>query len=245
MNPSPSGDKSAKRRVAISQSNYIPWKGYFDLIHSVDEFILFDDMQYTRRDWRNRNRIKTPQGVLWLTIPVEVKGKYHQTIRETMVSDPGWAQEHWKTIRQFYTRAPHFAAYKDLLEELYLGCRDASLSAINYRFLSALCGTLNIGTTLRWSAEYRICDGKTERLVDLCRQAGADVYISGPSARDYLQPEFFAQAGIELTYFDYSGYQPYSQLYPPFVHEVSMIDLLLNAGPAAPRYMKSFEKSLG
>src|SRR5438046_4323553 len=95
------------RKAAIVQSNYIPWKGYFDLIRRVDEFILYDDVQYTRRDWRNRNLIKTPQGLRWLTIPVEVKGKYYQSIRDTKIADPVWAASHWQTIVHNYGRAPH------------------------------------------------------------------------------------------------------------------------------------------
>jgi WbqC-like protein family len=230
----------AKKRVAIVQSNYIPWKGYFDLIHSVDEFILYDDMQYTRRDWRNRNKIKTPQGAMWLTIPVDVKGKYFQKIRDTTVSDRDWADAHWKSIRQFYIRAPYFQQYRDVLETLYLDCKETSLSAINYRFLVALCGMLDIPTKLTWSMDYSIVEGKTERLVDLCKQAGAGVYLSGPAARDYIDAELFAQAGIDLVFFDYSGYPEYHQLFPPFAHDVSVIDLLLNEGPAAPQFMKSF-----
>src|SRR5687767_5361993 len=96
------------RRIAISQSNYIPWKGYFDLINFMDEFILYDDVQFTRRDWRNRNKIKTPNGELWLTIPVQVTGKYHQSIRETQVSDSTWARTHWRTLEHAYARAPWF-----------------------------------------------------------------------------------------------------------------------------------------
>jgi hypothetical protein len=234
--------RDPQKRVAISQSNYIPWKGYFDLINSVDELILFDNMQYTRRDWRNRNRIKTPQGPSWLTIPVESKGKYLQSIFETMVSDTSWAQRHWKTIRQFYAKAPYFTEYCDILEDLYLGCRDVSLSLINYRFLKAICQLLGVTTKLTWSMNYRIADGKTERLVDLCKQAGAKCYISGPAAKDYINPELFAKEGIELRYMDYGGYPEYHQLYPPFVHEVSVIDLLLNEGPASPRFMTSLSK---
>jgi hypothetical protein len=229
-----------RKSVAISQSNYIPWKGYFDLINSVDEFILFDDMQYTRRDWRNRNRIKTPQGTCWLTIPVDVKGKYLQKIRETVVSDRHWPEEHWKSIRQFYARSSYFGKHGQALEELYLGCRETSLSLINYRFLAGLCGLLGIRTKLTWSMQYAISEGKTERLVNLCQQAGATSYLSGPSARGYIDADLFSRAGIELQYMDYSHYPEYSQLYPPFVHEVSAIDLLLNEGPAAPRFMKSF-----
>src|SRR3954469_24364981 len=107
-------------RIAILQSSYIPWKGYFDLIRAVDEFVLYDDMQFTRRDWRNRNRIKTPKGAEWLTIPVETKGNYHQAIKDTRIADPGWGQDHWKSIRQNYARAPFFKEYAPRLEPLFL-----------------------------------------------------------------------------------------------------------------------------
>src|SRR5687767_6291071 len=130
------------KTVAIVQSNYIPWKGYFDLIDRADEFILLDDVQYTRRDWRNRNRIKTPRGLEWLTIPVEVKGKYHQSIKETVVSDPDWPRRHWSTISQHYARAPFFPLYRERLEELYLTTTERFLSDVNHRFLVALCDVL-------------------------------------------------------------------------------------------------------
>ncbi len=94
------------KSVAIVQSNYVPWKGYFDMVRGVDEFILYDDAQYTRRDWRNRNRIKTPHGTQWLTVPVEVTGKYLQKIRETRISDPNWARRHWQTLKSCYGTAP-------------------------------------------------------------------------------------------------------------------------------------------
>lgn len=228
------------KRVAILQSNYIPWKGYFDLINSVDEFILYDDMQYTKRDWRNRNRVKTPRGPVWLTIPVEVKGKYLQKIKDTVISDASWTRHHWETIVHNYGRAPCFRDYRPAFEALYLECRETSLSAINYRFLSALCGMLGIRTRMSWSMDYKLAEGKTERLVELCRQAGASEYLSGPAAREYIDPDLFAVAGITLRYMDYSGYPEYPQLHPPFVHEVSIMDLILNVGPEAPKYMKSF-----
>jgi hypothetical protein len=236
------GRKGGKR-VAIVQSNYIPWKGYFDLINSVDEFILFDDMQYTRRDWRNRNKIKTPQGTAWLTIPVDVKGKYFQKIRDTITSDPNWTQAHWKSIRQFYSRSRYFADYREILETLYLGCQETSLSLINHRFLAALCGILGITTKLTWSMDYSMTEGKTERLVSLCKQAGAGVYVSGPLARDYIDADMFEKENIDLVFFDYGGYPEYNQPYPPFVHDVSIVDLLLNEGPAATQFMKSFSPS--
>ena len=111
-------------KVAVLQSNYIPWKGYFDIIAGVDEFILYDDMQYTRRDWRNRNKIMTPKGPIWLTIPVEVRGKFYQKISETKVADHKWIDRHWKSIQMNYSRARYFNAYKDRIKEIYERCRD-------------------------------------------------------------------------------------------------------------------------
>ncbi len=224
-------------KAAIVQSNYIPWRGYFDLIRLVDDFILYDDVQYTRRDWRNRNRIKTSQGLLWLTIPVEVKGKYHQSIRETRIADLAWAEQHWKTLAHSYGRAPYFPHYRPILEELYLGCREPYLSLVNYRFLTALCSLLGIRTRFHWSSDYRLVEGKTERLVELCRQVGADEYISGPSAECYIVPESFTQAGVRLSWMDYQGYPDYPQLFGAFEPHVSILDLLLNCGPDAPRYL--------
>ena len=231
---------SASKKVAIVQSNYIPWKGYFDLIHMVDEFVLYDDMQYTRRDWRNRNCIKTPNGLEWLTIPVDVKGKYFQKIRETRVSDPDWAKLHWKTLSHNYAKAARFAEFRELFEELYLGCREELLSRINLRFIEAVCRVLGIGTKLSWSMDYELVDGKTERLVGLCKSTHATHYVSGPSAKDYMDQRLFEQEGIAVSYIDYSGYPEYSQLYGPFEHGVTVLDLLFNEGRNAPRFMKSF-----
>jgi hypothetical protein len=232
--------QTVSKQVSIVQSNYIPWPGYFDLINSVDEFILFDDVQYTRRDWRNRNKIKSPQGPTWLTIPVHVKGKYDQKICETKVSDSTWPQRHWRSIKNFYTRAPFFNTYKAFFEELYLGCEEEDLSQINFRFLSALCDLLGITTCLSWSSHYELPAGRTERLVALCQQAGATDYLSGPAAQSYLDEVQFATAGISVEWMDYSGYPEYQQLFPPFESALSIVDLILNTGPEAWRYLKSF-----
>ena len=228
--------------MAIVQSNYIPWKGYFDLINLVDEFVLFDDMQYTRRDWRNRNLIKTRDGLKWLTIPVAVKGNYFQTIKDTRISDPGWARKHWESIVHSYSKAQHFAAYRELFEALYLESQESFLSQINYAFLTAICKILGINTRITWSMEYTSVEGKTERLVNICKQAGATTYISGPAARDYIDETLFIAEGISLEYIDYSSYPDYRQLFPPFEHGVSVIDLIFNEGASAPNYMKSFSR---
>ncbi len=227
------------KRIAILQSNYIPWKGYFDLVNRVDEFILYDTVQFTKNDWRNRNKIKTAKGPAWLTIPV--RHNFGQLVQETQISDPRWAQTHWKTLVQIYAKAPCFAQFKPVFEQLYASVAEEKyLSAVNHRFLSEICGILGITTRITWSRDYQMVEGQTERLVDLCKQTGASEYLSGPAAKDYIQESLFTYSGIKLTYIDYSGYPEYNQLNPPFEHGVSILDLIFNVGHDAPKYMKSF-----
>lgn len=232
------------KTVAIVQSNYIPWKGYFDLINSVDEFILYDDAQYTTRDWRNRNKIKVPTGTQWLTIPVQSKNRRDQRICDAVTQDNIWRSTHWKTISHAYATAPYFKMYKDDLESLYLESDETSLYRINFAFLRLLCSLLGIATHLSHSMDYEVdsSERKTARLVSICKAAGAQRYLSGPSAQSYIEEVLFADAGITLDYFDYAGYPEYPQLFPPFEHGVSVIDLLLSVGPDAPQYMKSFHQ---
>ncbi len=226
------------KKVAILQSNYIPWKGYFDVIAAVDEFILYDDMQYTRRDWRNRNKIKTPRGEQWLTVPVQAKGKYHQTIRDTMIEGSDWAKIHWNTLTHNYCRAPHFEEIAQWLEPLYLAEKYTHLSELNRKLIRAACDYLGIKTVIRHSWEYVLLEGKTERLVELCVQAGGREYLSGPAAKDYIEENAFTEKGIKLTWFDYSSYPEYPQLWGKFIHGVTILDLLFNCGKSAPRFMK-------
>ncbi|HKC19279.1 MAG TPA: WbqC family protein [Candidatus Dormibacteraeota bacterium] len=240
-NPSIEPPRPGTKRVAILQSSYIPWKGYFDIINLVDEFILYDDRQYTRRDWRNRNLIKTAQGLHWLSIPVQVKGRYHQRIDETLVADSSWPERHWASIEQAYARAAHFDDFRDAIGAAYTGTHETRLSLVNRRFLEVLAGLLGVRTKFSWSTDYDGVGDRTERLVSLCRAAGAREYLSGPSARAYIDQAQFDEAGVRLIYMDYSGYSEYPQLHrQDFVHEVSILDLLFNTGADAPRYMKSF-----
>lgn len=231
------------KKVAILQSNYIPWKGYFDLINMVDEFVLYDDMQYTRRDWRNRNKIKTPGGPKWLTIPVEVKGKYFQKINETKVSDKTWAKHHWMQLKQHYAKAPFFKQYAAQFEALYLTCQSEYLSEINYRFISEINALLGIETTLRWSSEFDLVEGRTEKLLGICKDCGADVYLSGPAAKGYFDEALAAAENIRVEWMDYSGYPEYHQLFPPFEHGVTILDLIFNEGADAVNYMKSAKEN--
>ena len=229
------------KRLAIVQSSYIPWKGYFDLIRAADEFVLLDDVQYTKRDWRNRNRIKTAQGVQWLSIPVSVAGRFEQTIAEVAIQDASWAHRHWRTIARSYARAPAFAEYAAGMEALYeRAAGERRLSVVNRLFLEGICRMLEIDTPMTWSAEYEPAGTRTGRLVDICRKAGAAEYLSGPSAQAYIDPALFDAAGIKLTFVDYTPYPEYPQLHPPFEHRVSAVDLVLTHGRAAAAYLLRF-----
>lgn len=230
------------KTVAIVQSNYIPWKGYFDMIHSVDEFILYDDVQYTKRDWRNRNLIKGPQGLQWLTIPVLVKGKFTQAIKDTVVAEPDWGKKHWNALVTSYAKAPYFKQYKEQFEALYLHEMPTALSEINLRFIKKIVELLGIRTKISFSMDYEFPRGdQNEQLISLCEKAGATAYVSGPAASVYLDKQAFANRGIAVSYFEYAGYPEYEQRFPPFEHGVSILDLLFNQGPEAPRFMKSFQ----
>jgi hypothetical protein len=227
-----------RKLVAIVQSNYIPWKGYFDLIRSVDEFVLLDEVQFTKRDWRNRNRIKTAAGARWLSVPVVSKGRYTQAIDETEIAE-SWVDKHWAALRHSYGRAAHFREFAEPVRALYDAAADEMLlSRVNYRLLVGICAMIGIATPIRFSREYATRGVKTDRLLSICAAAGATHYLSGPAARAYLETDKFAAQGIAVVYADYSGYPEYPQLCEPFEHGVSILDLLFNTGRDAPRYMK-------
>lgn len=227
------------KKVAILQSNYIPWKGYFDLINMVDEFIIYDEVQYTKNDWRNRNKIKTSQGAKWLTIPVRQEN-LGQKIKDTKITDKKWNIKHWRAISQNYVKAKYFKEYKDVFEELYLGCDEEYLSQINYKFIIVINETLGIKTKIRWSSEFELTGGQTEKLLGVCRDCNADIYISGPAAKDYFDEELAKKENIKVEWMDYGGYKEYGQLYPPFEHAVTILDLIFNEGSNATKVMKSF-----
>ena len=222
------------KKIAILQSNYIPWKGYFDLIAAVDEFILYDEVQFTKNDWRNRNRIKTPQGVQWLTVPVGQN--IGRRICEVTL-DSKWQAKHWKSLEGNYRRAPYFSDVAVWLEPLYLNTYYSHLSQLNHRLITAVCSFLKIETIISKSTDYRLGEGRNERLVELCIQSGGREYVSGPSAKSYIDESLFDNANIKLTWFNYPKYPEYLQLWGEFANEVSVLDLLFNCGPDARRYM--------
>lgn len=225
------------KKVGILQSNYIPWKGYFDIIAAVDVFVVFDDMQYTKRDWRNRNRIKMVRGSKWMSIPVEVKGKYFQKINETKVSKKGWQQSHLGMLKHNYAKAQCFKEIFPFIEELYLTCNYEYLTEINLHFIRGINFYLGITTPIKLSSEFQLHEEKTQRLVNICASLGAAQYFTGAAAKAYIDKERFTQGNIKVCYWDYSNYPEYEQLGSPFEHGVTIFDLLLCKGIETKNYM--------
>lgn len=224
------------KKVAILQSNYLPWKGYFDLIAYVDEFIIYDDMQYTKNDWRNRNQIKSPTGNIWLSIPVG--NDLHRTIRDVKFLENKWRVKHCKTLMSNYGKSLFFDEVYPIISDIILDESLNSLSKLNISLINVICHYLNIETKISYCWDYGLIDGKTERLVDLCQKADASVYVSGPSAKDYVDEQLFKSKNIQLEWFNYEGYQEYPQLWGDFTHSVSILDLLFNCGKDAYKYMR-------
>lgn len=232
------------KTVVITQSNYLPWRGYFDLLASADEVILLDSVQYTRRDWRNRNTIKTASGTAWLTIPVEVKGRYFQAIDETRIAGPEWAEQHARAIDAAYRRASHYRDVAPWLLGLLRSLEgEPRLSVVNELLLRAICERLGIAVPIRRCSD--VLDraalqvmAPTDRLARLAHAVKATRYLTGPAARSYLDVDRFTAEGIEVAWMSYDGYPEYRQLWGAFEPRVSVVDLLLNVGAEAPNYLR-------
>lgn len=226
-------------KCAILQPSYIPWRGVFDQIRQVDVFVFYDDVQYDKHGWRNRNQVKTPQGKQWLTIPVSAKGAVteHVAVNEVpIIWNKAWNKEHQKTLRQHYAKAPHFKAYESLLEEYYAR-HDTLLADFTIDFTVALARALHIEhTQFVRSSTLGASGTKTDRIIEVLRKLGADHYLSGPSARDYIEQDKFDANGIRLEYVQYD-YPEYPQLYPPYDPAVTILDLLFMTGDQALKYI--------
>jgi hypothetical protein len=224
-------------RVAIIQSSYIPWKGFFDLIGRCDEYVIYDSMQYVKRHWHNRNRIKTANGVEWLTIPVVSKGRFEQPIEQVEIEKP-WAEKHWRALELAYRRAAFFDRYAGTVREWYQRAdRERRLTDVNEIFLRGIASLLGLKVRIVRDHAYPAQGIKTERLLAIARAAGAGRYLSGPSAREYFDEALFVAAGITPEWMDYQGYPEYPQLHGSFEHAVTALDLLFNTGPDASRYL--------
>jgi len=222
-------------KVAICQSNYIPWKGYFDLIRQADVFVFYDIVQYTKNDWRNRNKIKTPNGPHWLTIPVLHKS-LDQRIEEVEIANSLWKEKHWKTIKQNYSKSPYFSCYEDIFFTEYQK-EWSNLSTLNQAMIVRICSLLGIETTLLSASTMDLPEDRIQRLISICKMFNASEYISGPAAKSYLDVDLFKRHGIDVRWMDYNNYKVYNQLYEPFDHYVSILDLLFNTGPSALDYL--------
>jgi hypothetical protein len=224
-------------RVGIIQSCFLPWRGYFDFIASVDLFVFHDDLQYTKGDWRNRNRIKTPKGTEWITVPVSHERTSQLICRTAINEATDWRRSHLNKWRAYYDKAEHFADVLELLDTMRSDTGE-TISELNIRLIRSICAYLGIKIPMLMSSELKPEGKRTERLINLLRAAGATSYLSGPSADAYLDKHLFEEAGIRLEYKSYD-YAPYPQLWGPFKGGVSVLDLIANCGRASGSLMRS------
>lgn len=231
------------KKLAVLQSNYLPWKGYFDIIHDVDEFVFYDEVQFTKNDWRNRNKILTPQGKVWLTVPV---GKdEHRRIVDVQIKDSSWQKKHFKTLEMAYHKAPFWKRYEEFLSFVYLEKTWTYLYELNRFLIEHIARDfLDITTKFTDSRDYQTHGVKHERLLSLVKAAKADLYLSGLAAKDYIIAEDYAKENIQLVWKDYSNYPEYRQIGKKFItHNVSILDLLFNVGDDAPYYVWGWRSS--
>ena len=216
-------------RVVALQPSYLPWIGYFEQMERADQFVFLDNVQFTRRDWRNRNKIRTNEGWAWLTVPVQQKNRYTQLLKETRIDNStNWSKKHCETIRLNYSRAPFFEVYYPYFESIY-GKQWEFLLDLCYGTTEYLKEVLNITTPTSKSSNLPLEGAKAGLILNLCQQMGATHYLTGGLARDYLSQEDFSRKGIELEYQEYN-HPKYSQRYPGFIPNLSLIDLLFNVG---------------
>lgn len=230
---SPVGDASVSaerdRLLVVLQPGYLPWLGFFDQLSRSDIFVFYDDVQFDKNGWRNRNRIKSPAGPHWLTVPARISS-LSQRIFETEIDNrQSWARKHIGTIKQFYAKAPYLKSYLPELEELLMGRRWDLLVDLDIAAVSLLCGWLGMKPQFVRSSELGIGGERSERLLNICRHFGARRYLSGNAAQSYLDVELFVRHGIEVEWQNYE-HPVYPQQYGHFVPSLSGLDLLLNCG---------------
>lgn len=228
-------------KVSVLQSSYIPWKGYFDLIHDSDLFIFYDDVQFTKNDWRNRNRIQTSNGLIWLSVPVG--SGIHRKINEVEIADHKWQEKHWRSIRQNYSRAHFFKKYSDWIDYIYMERQWNNLSELNQFTMTYIAQEyLGIKTVLANSSDYVLKGGKEERLLDLLKQVHCTTYVCGQSSKHYLIDSHFRDCGMDIEYQNIAKFPEYKQLCSPFNYAVSVLDLLFCTGEDACEYIWGPEK---
>jgi hypothetical protein len=218
--------------VAVLQPGYLPWLGYFEQMYRADTFVLYDDVQYTTRDWRSRNRIRTAQGPQWLTVPV-----VHEQLRSARISDVQvdnripWRERHWRAVELSYRRAPFFSRYADRFEALYRSDW-TYLVDVDIAFSEAIADELGLHCRVVRSSSLAVAGTKTARLAHICQVLGATRYYSGAAARDYLDVAAMERLRISVEFQEYQ-HPTYRQVYAPFIPYMSALDLLLNCGPTS------------
>ncbi len=230
------------KKIAILQSNYLPWKGVFDMIHQVDTFVFLEDVKYTEHDWRNRNKIQTKDGVKWITVPVNHSKKIDLKIYEAEINDKiNWQRKHYNAFQLNYIKAPYFKEYKWILEDLYKNKKWEHISNFNIYAIKLIAKELGIETEFINSVDLNINGIKDDRIIEICKKLNATHYLSSPAAKDYIVPEKFERANIKLEYINYE-YPKYKQLHEPYNQFVTILDLLFNCGHNSPYYIWGWRK---
>lgn len=234
------------KKIAILQSNYIPWKGVFDMINQVDVFVFYENVQYTRHDWRNRNRIKTSQGLKWLTVPIKKVNQKAKIFEVEISNNEDWQRKHYNLIRENYSKAPYFKDYHFIIEEIYFKKKWDKLSDLNIYSTKLLADVLGIKTQFINSIELEIHEektGKTDKIIQICKKLDATCLLDGPAAKNFILENKFKEASIKLEYIKYE-YPEYKQLYGEFDHYVTVLDVIFNCGKDSPKYIfqNKFEK---
>jgi len=217
--------------VGIHQPNFLPWLGYFYKLAKCDTFVLLDNVQYTKNSFINRNRIKTPQGVKWLTVPVKIKGRFGQLIKDVEINSTiDWRKKHLGTLEANYKKARFFEPVFQGLKAVYCANDWDALCEVNIQLLKWSLSVLKLDRELVRASELNVWGESTRLLIDIVKEIGGDVYLSGFGGAKYQEEELFKKAGITLAYYEFK-HPVYPQLWSDFVPNLSIIDLLFNCGP--------------
>ena len=216
--------------VSINQPAYLPWLGYFERIAKSDLHIVLDDVQFEKNSFTNRNKIRTAEGWSWLTVPVQTKGKFGDLVLKDLrtANTLDWRRKHWQSLRLNYSKAPKFVQYGTYFEEIY-ATQWRKLTPLMMELTHHLLRTFAIRTRILFSSELGVSGRKSDLVLNLCRAVQADVYLSGPLGRHYLDEPSFTQAGISVLYHDYQ-HPTYQQVHGDFVPYMAAVDLLFNHG---------------
>ncbi len=223
--------------ISVHQPQYLPWLGFFDKINKSDGFVFLDQVQYKSREFQNRNKIRTKDGFLWLSVPVKSKGKGRQKISQVVIDNEfPWARQHLESLKTWYAKAKFFKQYLPFFEDVFNRKWDKLLD-LNIHIINYLLKQLSITTTVYFESKLAISSIKTERIIQICKKLEADTYLSGIGGKDYLEEVKFSPAGIKLVYQEFSHPQ-YDQLFEPFIPFMSIVDLLFNYGPDSLKILK-------